>query len=121
MRYCLYLCLLFSFCATSAELSPTARDEIDQLLAALKSSGCTFNRNGSWYDADKATEHLQSKYNYFLKKGELNNTESFIDKAASKSSASGQAYLVACPGAQTEESASWFKRKLDIIRHRADQ
>lgn len=90
--------------------------EINQLFAALKNSNCEFSRNGSWYSAPKASEHLQRKYDYLQKKGLVTSTESFIELAATKSSMSGKPYEVRCGGAAAVPSQSWFTGKLRALR-----
>ena len=90
--------------------------EIDGLFSALLTSGCEFNRNGSWYSAKQASQHLQGKYDYLLKKGLVTSTESFIDLGASKSSMSGKPYLVRCGKSPPVESRSWFMARLSQIR-----
>ena len=90
--------------------------EIDQLFKALEASGCTFNRNGTWYNAAEASAHLHRKYNYLSKKGLAKSAESFIDQAASKSSMSGKPYLVRCGAAAPVQSKSWFLSKLAELR-----
>ena len=42
--------------------------EIAALIAGLGSSGCEFQRNGSWHDAVAARDHLQRKYDYMRKR-----------------------------------------------------
>ena len=111
--------LMVSGLAFAEGPSPATSHEIDQLFAALKSSGCEFSRNGSWYDAPKATEHLHRKYDYLLKKGLVTTTESFIERAATESSVSGKPYLVRCGGAQPVPSRSWFDDKLKDLRAHA--
>ena len=90
--------------------------EISQLFKSLETSGCQFNRNGSWYNAQEASEHLHRKYDYLVKKGLAKSAESFIDLAASKSSMSGKPYLVRCGNAAPVESKSWFLSKLAQFR-----
>jgi hypothetical protein len=92
--------------------------EIDHLLAYLAGSACRFNRNGTWYPAGEAKDHLKKKLDYLARKGLLSTTESFIERAASKSSASGQPYLVECPGASGVQSGAWFSSEL--VRFRRD-
>lgn len=96
----------------SATPPPAAQHEIAQLFDALSQSGCRFNRNGSWYDAAAAREHLQRKYEYLLRRDAVPSAERFIELAASKSSMSGRAYLVQCPGAAAVDSGAWFRRAL---------
>ena len=79
--------------------SPAVQVEIDHLFGYLEQSGCRFNRNGTWYTASEAADHLKKKHDYLVRRGLLSTTESFIELAASKSSTSGQPYLVECQGA----------------------
>ena len=86
------------------------------MFSALRESNCEFSRNGSWYNAQKASEHLQRKYDYLLKKKLVTSTESFIELAATKSSMSGKAYQVRCGKAAPVSSQSWFTSKLTGLR-----
>ena len=108
------LVLLTSFSA-HADVSPNTKQEISHLFTHLKSSGCEFNRNGSWYNADKAVDHLNQKYEYLLNKGLIVTTEDFIQKAAAESSMSHKPYLVKC-GEKEAKSAIWFKEELAKFR-----
>ncbi|MDF0605680.1 DUF5329 domain-containing protein [Neisseriaceae bacterium TC5R-5] len=90
----------------------TTKQEIDHLLSYLEKSRCEFNRNGSWYTSVEASKHLRDKYEYLLKKDWVSNAESFIDRAASKSSMTGQAYQVRCSGQQAVASANWLSSEL---------
>lgn len=106
--------LLVSF-QTSAEVSGNAKQEISHLFSHLKSSGCEFNRNGSWYTADAAVTHLNNKYEYLLGKNLITTTEDFIDRAASQSTMSHIAYIVKCGDKETK-SAVWFNEELTKFR-----
>ena len=116
------LVLVFSLVFARAALAegppPAAAREIAQLFSALQDSKCEFYRNGTWYEADKAVEHLQRKYDYLLGKGQVTSTESFIDLAATRSSLSGKSYLVRCGNAQPVPSKDWFTGKLKQLRAR---
>ena len=100
----------------SAAPSEKAKAEIAGLMDALSSSGCRFQRNGSWHDAAEARAHLQRKYDYLLKKDKVDSAEQFIDRAASRSSLSGRAYRVECDGKE-QDAASWFNGKLKRLRN----
>ena len=100
----------------SAEPDAVTRAEVAHLLKYLESSGCQFQRNGSWYPPARAASHLNQKYEYLLKKGLVSNTESFIERAASESSASGKPYAVKCSGAAAVPSATWFRDELQRFR-----
>lgn len=94
----------------------TTAIEIDGLFSALLQSGCEFSRNGSRYSAKQASQHLQGKYDYLLKKKLVPNTEAFIERAASQSSMSSKPYLVRCPGLPEVRSKQWFTEQLQQIR-----
>lgn len=108
------LALCVSFTA-NAEISPDAKQEIAHLFTHLKASGCEFNRNGTWYNAEKAVAHLNQKYEYLLGKNLIFTTEDFIELAATESSKSHKAYLVKC-GKNESKSAAWFKEELANYR-----
>ena len=105
---------LFAVCsiATAQAPSSTTAREITSLFTSLETSGCEFNRNGSWYTAAKASEHLKRKYDYLAKKHLVDSAESFIARAATESSMSSKAYQVRCPGKATVESNVWFQAQL---------
>lgn len=117
-RLIMALAVLISTGAGSATAAPseTARREIASLIGALDSSTCRFQRNGSWYDGAKARAHLQRKYDYLLKKNQVDTAEQFIERAASRSSMSGQPYRIACPGQPEQNAASWFGARLQALR-----
>jgi hypothetical protein len=96
--------------------TPAARTEIAGLIAALDGSGCRFERNGTWYGAAEAKAHLQRKYDWLNKRGLAATPELFIERAASRSSVSGRAYRVRCPGQADRASADWFRDRLQRQR-----
>lgn len=110
------LMLTASACSVAGELSPQAEKEIAALFSVLENSDCRFQRNGSWHEAKQAADHLRMKYDYLLDKNLLDTTESFIERAASKSSMSGRPYLVKCGTAAPVESKSWFMAELARVR-----
>jgi Family of unknown function (DUF5329) len=106
------ICLLAIASAPRAAPRPEVSAEIEHLFAALLASGCRFYRNGQWYDAPTAERHLREKYAYLLRFDMVSTTESFIERAATQSSMSKQAYLVDCGGAAPIPSAQWFGAEL---------
>ena len=100
---------------------PAAGDdpEIEYLLTRIASSNCEFNRNGVWYDAKRAQEHLRNKYDYLAARHAIGSTEDFIGKAASRSSYSGRDYIIRCPGAPETPSNRWMLDRL--AEYRASQ
>ncbi|MFT3736247.1 MAG: DUF5329 domain-containing protein [Rhodocyclaceae bacterium] len=111
-------CVAALACSGALAAGPSAvtTQEIAQLLDRLGSSGCQFNRNGSWYSSAQAKDHLNSKYRYLLDKGKLTDSESFIKLAGSESSSSGKPYHVKCKDAPELESAAWLGAELVKIR-----
>ncbi len=102
--------------ALSMAAAPAANTEIDQLLQSLKTSGCKFQRNGTWYDATKATDHLGTKRDYLQKKDKIHSAEDFIRLAATESSMTGKPYRVACPDKPEVDSKVWLEAQLKRIR-----
>lgn len=110
--------LLLAAClqATAAPLPPAARAEVDALLARLQSSGCEFNRNGSWHSGAAAKAHLLKKLDYLEGKNLVTTAEQFIARGASSSSMSGKPYLVRCAGKAPVDSAQWLTAELQQLR-----
>jgi hypothetical protein len=108
--------LLAASQAFAGQGSPATQREVAQLLDFVAKSDCQFNRNGSWYEAGKAREHLQEKYDYLNRRGLVPTAESFIELAASKSSMSGKAYQVRCGDKPAIPSASWLTNELKHLR-----
>lgn len=90
--------------------------EVSVLLDYIDGSGCEFYRNGTWHDSKAAQAHLRDKYNYLAARDQIDTTEDFIDKAATKSSLSGQAYLVKCYGGAPVTSSQWLFDELVRLR-----
>ena len=93
-----------------------ASEEMTVLLQRLESSGCQFQRNGTWYSAQDARAHLQKKLDYIKPKLASSTTEEVIDLIAAKSSVSGVSYQVKCHGSQSLESAKWLLAQLQALR-----
>ena len=92
MRHILiFFATVILWSASAAAPAPVpVRAEIDGLLARLQSSGCEFNRNGSWYSGAEAKTHLMRKLDYLDGKDLVTSTEKFIELGASTSSSSGK-------------------------------
>lgn len=111
-------CLLLVAPLVHAAPGPQAQREIAQLIGSLDGSQCRFQRNGSWYDGSDARAHLQRKYDYLLKKNQVDSAEQFIERAASQSSMSGKPYRIQCPGQPEQTAAAWFGARLQALRQR---
>jgi hypothetical protein len=97
----------------------SADGEIVALIQAVGQSGCRFSRNGRWHTPAQARDHLQRKYDWARRKGLDGSAEDFIERAASRSSLSGRAYRIACPGHAELDAATWFTRQLARLRTHA--
>jgi len=116
-RLILTLLLLLPSLALAGEPSLAARQEIAHLINYLNGSGCQFNRNGTWYGASEAADHLNLKYAYLLKKGRVSSAEEFIARAASESSMSSKPYQIKCGANPAVQSGPWLKSELVKYRN----
>jgi hypothetical protein len=117
LRLAYFLGLLLAFTAPPAARGAppeNAQVEINYLLATIGESGCTFYRNGIWYDAKRAAEHLRSKYDLLAGKDQITTAEDFVEKVATGSSLSGQQYQIKCGGAAPVPTRQWM---LDALAH----
>lgn len=111
----LFAACLLATTAAAAELTASASAEINHLLSYLATSGCAFYRNGDWYEAEMARDHIKKKYDYLLQKNLIGSAEDFIVGAATKSSLSGEPYQVRC-GTKVYASAAWLTAELVRLR-----
>ena len=96
-----------------------AQTEINHLLEFVGSSGCEFYRNGSWFDSKRGQAHLRSKYQWLAPRDQINTAEDFIEKAATRSSLSGQPYEVRCDGGEAMKAMTsnrWLHDELTRYR-----
>lgn len=91
-------------------------DEIDYLIGSIGKNGCSFIRNGKRMMSRDARVHLESKRrrNAHL----FASTEEFIEKIASASVTSGEAYLVSCRGKEKQPANQWLTTLLAQYRER---
>jgi hypothetical protein len=102
--------------ADAAAPGAAAQAEISHLLSYLGTSGCEFQRNGSWHDARAARAHPEKKYRYLANRSLIGSAEDFIDRAATSSSVTGETYYVRCPPNQAVASADWLRAELERLR-----
>ncbi|MSQ21391.1 MAG: hypothetical protein EXR39_18075 [Betaproteobacteria bacterium] len=98
---------LSALSATPAQ-AQAARD-IDYLLTRIEQSSCQFVRNSKVHPPSEAALHLRNKRAAASR--EL-TPEQFIETIASKSSMSGEPYLIRCKGQADEQSGVWLRRAL---------
>jgi hypothetical protein len=99
--------------AAVASADGRAEDEIGHLLDFVAASSCTFVRNGTEFAADKAREHLASKYRFVASR--IATAEDFIKHLATQSSMSGEPYHVKC-GKTDALSGDWLNAELKRYR-----
>ncbi len=102
----------------SAEPPPETLREMDRLVDALRDSNCEFQRNGRWYDGGRAATHLRRKQAWLIERDLISSSEQFIERAGTRSSLSGRAYQVRCPGTEPMPSARWLNEALESLRAR---
>jgi uncharacterized protein DUF5329 len=90
--------------------------EVSFLLGYIEGSRCAFYRNGAWHDSKEAQAHLRDKYKWLSARNLINTTEEFIERAATESSLSGQAYEVKCNGGAPVTSNQWLRDELARLR-----
>ena len=115
----LSLALFAAAAVQAAPVAPAVRAEIDALFQQLQTSGCEFNRNGSWHSATEAQAHLLKKLDYLEGKDAVKTTEQFIERGASTSSLSGKPYLVRCGARPPVNSGPWLMAELKALRARS--
>jgi hypothetical protein len=104
------------FALTKGSPPSNVRTEIEYLLNYIETSGCSFYRNGSWYEGARARAHLRAKYDYLTARQLIGTAEDFIDKAATKSSISGKPYKIRCGDGVEVESGPWLRQSLAQYR-----
>ena len=113
LRQLFFSCLLL--CGTAnADVPAGQLSEVEHLLAFIKNSGCIINRNGTDHPADKGISHIENKYEYF--RDDISSTEDFIELSATKSTMSGDYYMVRCPGKEIIRTKDWLLIELKKYR-----
>lgn len=106
------LLLLISLLTVSVFADTTA--EINYLLNYVKTTECTYIRNGTEHTGKEASKHIKAKYDHY--KDEIKTAEDFIRLSATKSMMSGSKYYIACPGTAKIESSKWLLSELKRYR-----
>lgn len=103
--------------AILSDVPDNQKHEVAHLLAFVKESACSIERNGKRYTGDEAQDHILKKYDYFRDK--IRSTEDFIAYAATKSTMSGKNYLARCDGAPPVPTKDWLLAELNSYRNRS--
>lgn len=119
LRFATVLVAMLTFCAGAAQaasLSNASRGEIESLMSRLEASACRFKRNGNWHTSAEARAHLQRKLDYLQRKSAVASAEQFIERAATRSSLSGQAYWIQCGSQTPQPGGEWLLGQLRQLR-----
>jgi hypothetical protein len=109
------LCSLLALIGPIASAEPSTpaaeRERIERLCDAVAASkGLSFVRNGKEHSADDAAKFLREKYKAMGE--DVKTAEDFINKIATKSSMSGQPYLVRFSDGREMSSADFLRAQL---------
>jgi hypothetical protein len=102
--------------SAAARVPIEARVEISFLLGYVDGSACTFQRNGALHSAADAQSHLREKYANLAARGQIASAEDFIGKVATRSSFTGEDYVVHCAAGTEMTSSAWLRVELARLR-----
>ncbi|MFH1109225.1 MAG: DUF5329 family protein [Planctomycetota bacterium] len=94
-----------------APIGEWEKSEVERMLRKIEESGLTFVRNGEEVPAGIFAAHLRTKLQASRRPGMT--SEQFIEHVASRSIASGEAYLVTLDGGQTKPVATWLRERVE--------
>lgn len=97
-----------------ADVPENQKTEVEYLLNFVKNSHYTINRNGTQHNGKESSKHIEKKYNYF--EGDIKNTEDFIKHSATKSTLSGEYYMVSCTNKKIMKAQQWLLHELNNYR-----
>ena len=93
----------------SAAILTAEKQKIEHLIKTVAASDVIFIRNGEEYGATEAAEHL---YNKWQQAGdEIKTLDDFIEKIASRSSASGKSYQIKLKTGEIVPAKTWMKEQ----------
>ncbi len=98
---------------------PDQVSEIERLLKAIQSSGLVFLRNGKEATASVTANRLRSKWRKATPP--IRTVQDFIDRVASRSSATGRPYEVELADGSTIEAKDWLRRQLNEADRQFDR
>ena len=117
MQFFRVFVLLVIFSAVPLGAAESLEQTIVFLLHRIATADATFIRNGQSHTPQEAVAHVRAKYEHF--KGQIKTPEDFIRLTASKSSLTGQPYLVRTRDGKEMPLNAWLS---DALReHRGNE
>jgi len=110
--FLLALLPLFSF-QQVAPKTYTEEQKIAYVISSLGRLDAVFIRNGAEHKPSEAMEHLRMKRKKAGK--QIKTARQFITEVASKSSISGEAYLIKFKDGHTETAEAYLNKQLDRL------
>jgi len=111
MTYLIFVIVLLLPLGTAYAQNISEMAKIEYLIGSVNElKGAIFIRNGTEYDTKAASSHLRLKLKSAGNK--VKTAEDFIQYCASKSSVSGEPYLIRLADGSTLKSEVFFKNKL---------
>lgn len=96
--------------------SLSEEQKIEALISYLGGlKGAKFIRNGSEHNNSEAADHLRAKYKKHI--AQINSAEVFIDRLASKSSASGEIYKIKMADGSLVNTEQLLKQELQRLNN----
>jgi hypothetical protein len=102
--------------AAIGDVPESQKKEVEHLLEFVSTSDCEFERNGKKHPGEKASSHMNRKYNHFRDK--ITTTEEFIEYSGTKSTRSGEEYLIYCGTSDPIKSKDWLLEELRVYRQK---
>lgn len=100
--------------ANTSKAALTEGQKIEQLINTLRAmEGTSFIRNGSEHSAQEAADHLESKWKKHSDK--IKTAEDFIEHLATKSSMTGEQYMIKFSDGRQVPTADLLYKKLEQL------
>ncbi len=94
---------------------PSQSENIEILILSLRQLvGARFIRNGQEHTPDEAIVHMRKKWEW--KKSKIKTAEDFIRIVGSKSSISGQPYMIRLSDGTEMKSEEWLSKQLELMK-----
>lgn len=125
MRHFVWICVMVSgstsYAADKGKEKPKSLTEKQKIEALIKyvedMKDAKFVRNNQEYDAKTAAKFLKGKWE--SNESKIKTAKDFIEKAASKSSTSGQPYLIRFKDGKEKKSEEHLTEELKKIEKKA--